>query len=99
MKHICIYTTRKVLEHKQRDGKVYWRLPNTPKLLDKWYTLKYDVRIYFAIKGFIVGYFIIDLLDFDKDGNLEILFDDYTWEDIKPILQPAFQGFKYIEEK
>lgn len=108
-KHICIYTTPDVLEHKKHDGGyMYWELPNTPKLL-KTYDEKFEKemsddevfktepRLYFAIKGNIVGYFVISDWDIRTYGYCEINFDSDSWKDIKPIPQKAFQGFKYIE--
>lgn len=107
-KHICIYTMPETLEHKKEpDMNCYWELRNTPKILqeledkidnDKWTDEdNYEMRLYFAIKGFIVGYFIIN------DWNItiyscEINFDSNDWKEIKPIPSKSFQGFKYINE-
>lgn len=94
MKHICVYTTKKILNHKKKNGRVYWTFSNVPKILDKWWnTLNYDLRLYFAVNGFIVGYFFIT-----EWNGLEADFDSISWTKIFPIKQKAFQGFKYVEE-
>ena len=92
-KHICVYTSKKVLEHKKKDGAVYWKFANCPKIMDEWWKkLDYDMRLYFAVNGFIVGYFEIDGWDlFDT-----VDFHSQTWKKIFPIPQKQFQGFKYI---
>ncbi len=59
MTDIIIYTTQEVLEHKKRDGigkkggYCYWTFKNKPQKLKR-----FD-RIYFAVKGFIMGSFKI----------------------------------------
>ena len=95
MKHICIYTNPDVLEHKKNDNRVYWKFASCPKLLPEWWTkLDYDLRLYFAVKGFIVGYFEVEAFD-----NWETVdFSSNSWTEIKPIPQKPFQGFKYIDD-
>ncbi len=97
MVSIIIYTTPSILLHKQ--GKLendqdksdfneyYWMLSKSPKRL----TIK--DRIYFAVRGYIRGYF--EIIDID-DGCID--FDCRTWKDIKPILTKSFQGFKYADK-
>lgn len=57
MTSIIIYTTQEVLEHKKKDGLkgdyCYWTFKNKPQKLQR------GDKVYFAIKGNIVGYFRI----------------------------------------
>lgn len=107
--HICIYTTKDVLKHKKNEGGyMYWELPNTPRLLQdidkKIDDGKYkgsderEIRLYFAIRKNIIGYFIISDWNTCSSGYCEINFDSDTWHNVKPTPQKAFQGFKYINE-
>lgn len=101
MTSIIIYTTQDKFLHKQgrmaddpdasNCGVYYWGLRNTPKKLYG------SDRIYFAVSGNIVGYFLIRDIDGD-DGECEIEFDTSTWKDIKPISTTSFQGFKYADK-
>ena len=52
------------------------------------------VRLYFATKGFICGFF--DVHEISVDLN-ELRFYSETWTPIKPIPQKPFQGFKYLK--
>lgn len=97
MTDIIIYTTEEKLKHKKglQEGEeefshFYWELPSVPKRLGE------DERIYFATKGFIRGYFLIDEVD-DSDG-CTIEWNCDSWEDIKPIPTKSFQGFKYADK-
>lgn len=96
---IIIYTTPEKLLHKQgklkddddysEDGYYYWYLTNMPKEIEE------GEKIYFATKGFIRGYFIVDELDINEG----IIFDCKTWKDIKLIIPCThFQGFKYANK-
>ena len=95
MTDIVIYTTPEKLLHKQdkleddddksEDGFYYWQLYNKPK------GLKEGDKIYFATKGFVRGYFIVESIDKWND----IRFESKTWKDIEPIPTNHFQGFKY----
>ncbi len=94
-KHICIYTTEEVLDHKQMDGYCYWQFANRPKIIDEWEKDENrELRLYVAINKFIQGYFVVDTFD----DNNELNFDGDTWVIISPTPQKQFQGFKYIEE-
>lgn len=103
MTNIIIYTTADKLLHKQgklpydedwaENGYYYWHLRGVPK------RLKVDDKIYFAVKGYIRGYFIVEDID-DSDG-CDIEFDSESWEDIKIndlIICKSFQGFKYADK-
>lgn len=98
MKQICIYTTPGVLKHKKESVMCYWSFSSSPKIFDEWEKElekeNYDImmRLYFAIKGFVRGYFELDGV---SGRNAD--FDGDSWKDIKPIPQKQFQGFKYIE--
>ena len=96
MKDIIIYTKPETLLHKQGKlnddedyseyGDYYWELSRLPKNTEE------GDRIYFATKGFIRGYFIID-----EVGDGEIIFNCSSWKDITPIPCTHFQGFKYAD--
>ena len=100
MVNIIIYTTADKLLHKQgklpddedwsESGFYYWRLNKTPK------RISHSGRIYFAVKGYIRGYFLIRDVD-DSDG-CDIEFDSESWKDIEPIKTKSFQGFKYSDK-
>lgn len=93
IKHLCIYTTKDVLNHKQIDGYCYWQFANRPKVIDTWENNEdLELRLYFAIEKNIVGYFVVDTFD----DNNQLNFDGDTWKKIVPIVQKQFQGFKYI---
>jgi hypothetical protein len=94
MASICIYTRPDVLLHKQgklendddysESGDYFWELPSEPK--------EEVEKIYFATKGFIRGYF-----DVYEQLGTEVHFNCSTWQDINPIPQKPFQGFKYLK--
>ena len=101
MTDIIIYTTPDKLLHKQgklkddddysETGEYYWELRNLPK------KLKELDKIWFATKGFIRGYFVVDRIEYRE--NVEIIFNCNSWkplEDDYPITH--FQGFKYADE-
>lgn len=101
MTDIIIYTTADKLLHKQgklpddedwaESGFYYWRFSNTPKRINN------SKRIYFAVKGYIRGYFLIR--DVEDDGcGCDVEFDSETWKDIEPIKTKSFQGFKYADK-
>ncbi len=61
MTDIIIYTTEESLNHKKglkkgekRFREFYWTFPRLPKRLMQW------DKVYFATKGFIRGYFIVN---------------------------------------
>lgn len=94
---MIVYTRPEVLEHKKgliKDndyspvGEYAWQLPNNfPKNVNP-----EEDKIYFAIKGNIVGYFEIEEVRYP-----DIIFYCKTWKDITPIPQKPFQGFKYMK--
>ena len=103
MVSIIIYTTGEKLLHKQgklpddgdwaEDGFYYWHLRGVPR------KLKVGNKIYFAVKGYIRGYFIVE--DIDDFDECEIEFDSTSWKDIKPndqLPSKSFQGFKYADK-
>ena len=97
MTNIIIYTTEETLEHKKglKKGEedythFFWELPRLPK------NLRDSERIYFAVKGFIVGYFIIE--DIDAFDGCTIEWNPSSWKAIKPIPTKSFQGFKYADK-
>lgn len=70
------------------DCEFYWRFERDIKDADK---MK---RLYFATKGFIIGYFKI--LEYD---NNEFCFYANTWTLLyEPIETKSFQGFKYADK-
>lgn len=99
MTDIIVYTTPLKLLHKQgkldndsdysATGDYYWdfggRLPKD---------FKEGEKIFFATKGFIRGYFVVDEISQDK----QILFNSDSWNDIELIPIKHFQGFKYKGE-
>ncbi len=102
MTDIIIYTRPEVLLHKMgmlpnpddlsddafgTDCQFYWDLKNVPENLEK---------VYFATKGFIIGYF--EVIDIDRyDGSFE--FEASSWTLLKePIPTKSFQGFKYADK-
>ena len=101
MTDIIIYTTEETLNHKKglKEGEedftsFYWELSKCPKrILDD---EDAEIRIYFATKGFIRGYFLVDDID-DSDG-CTIEWSCESWKDIKPIPTKSFQGFKYVDK-
>ena len=98
MTDIIIYTTPEKLLHKRgklkddddysETGDYYWFLSKLPKKTEE------GDKIFFATKGFIRGYFIIDKLD-DEEG---IIFNCKSWKNITPFPCIHFQGFKYADK-
>lgn len=98
MTSIIIYTTKDKLLHKQDKlkydedksdcGEYYWEFRSFPKK----FKLMED-KIYFAVKGFIIGYF--EPVDID---SWRIFFESKSWKGIKPIQTKSFQGFKYADK-
>lgn len=97
MSDILIYTNEETLLHKRNkikdsidksyDGKYFWEFGNPPK------RIKEVKKIYFAINGFIVGYFRV------HNAFSDIVEWKYkTWTPLKnPIPHKPFQGFKYVD--
>ena len=102
MTNIIIYTRPEVLLHKMgmlpnpddssdlafgTDCEFFWTLNNRPEKIE---------RVYFATKGFIIGYFKVeeceeDDMDFTWYANSWTLLDE-------PISTKSFQGFKYADK-
>ncbi len=108
MTSIIIYTTKEKLLHKQDKlkndedksdcGTYYWDFQALPKRLNE------EDKLYFAVKGFIVGYFLIqEILPYGESyaevPDNSIIFQSKTWVDLKePIPTKSFQGFKYADK-
>lgn len=104
MTDIVIYTNPEVLEHKKgADGGqiYYWTLSRFPKrLLEE---IPTDValapdftygRIFFAVKGFVVGSF--EIIEINQDDEETIVWDKDSWVELKEkIPTKPFQGFRY----
>lgn len=104
MTSIIIYTTEESLIHKKglkkgerKFKEFYWTFPRLPKRLEQ------GDRVYFATKGFIKGFFIVndiseDPLPYADVPENNIIWACNTWKDIKPIPTKSFQGFKYADK-
>lgn len=96
---LVIYTVAEKLRHKQGltegPGVFYWYLSRHPK------NFKVGDRVYFAVKGNVVGSFKSTEFNPEKDGwgdpitEETIVWNSDTWEEINPIPTTHFQGFKY----
>lgn len=87
---IVIYTTPEKLEHKKgEDGHktYYWYLRNAPK------NFKEGERVYFAVKGNVVGSFKCTEVNPHEDET--IVWNASSWKEISYIPTKHFQGFKY----
>ena len=101
MNDIIIYTKPETLLHKMgmlpdldnaddafgTDCRFYWRIEREIKDADK---IK---RLYFATKGFIIGYFeVIDYSDYEFE------FEASSWTLLEGYIETkSFQGFKYAK--
>jgi hypothetical protein len=91
--NIVIYTSPETLLHKREPNQVcYWTMKRPPK------KLKEGDRVYFAIKGEIQGYFIVNY--FDPEDKIEtIVFKSDSWVQLNGIEPWAFckpfRGFRY----
>jgi len=56
-----------------------------------------EVRLYFAVKGQVLGYFICKAIG-ERDGIYELRFHSESWTPIRPILIKPSQGFRYFKE-
>lgn len=105
---IIIYTTPEKLLHKQDkleddpdksdEGCYYWEFRNMPKI-------KRGEKVYFATKGFIRGYFIVEDINSEEETDdpmgiptNSISWLSNSWKDITPIPCTHFQGFKYANK-
>ncbi len=109
MVDIIIYTNEENLEHKRglKEGEehfesFYWEFSRFPKRVED------GDKIYFATKGYIRGYFIVDCINCsDRDiCDDPMVMDDNclnwrkdSWKYLKePIPTKSFQGFKYADK-
>ena len=92
---IVIYSNPATLKHKQGDAYYYWYLSKPPR------NFKVGDRVYFAVKGEVVGYFICNKFNPEKDeygdpvDEETICWDGASWKDIKPFLVKSFRSFRY----
>lgn len=93
---IVIYTNPETLAHKQQEGIFYWEITRPPR------NLKAGDRIFFAIKGHIIGSFKCKEFNLETDEYGDpidyetIVWDSSSWIPLKkPIPTKQFQGFKY----
>jgi len=96
---IVIYTTPEKLQHKrgltEGPGAFYWYLSRPPK------KFKEGDRVFFAVKGNVVGSFKSIEFNPDKDGwgdpmtDETIVWMSSSWKEMNPIPTTHFQGFKY----
>jgi hypothetical protein len=88
---IIIYTTPEKLEHKKgADGyeRYFWYLSKPPK------NFKAGDKIFFAVKGKIVGSFVCE--EFNPYDEETIVWHKDSWKELdEPIMCKHFQGFKY----
>jgi len=56
-----------------------------------------EVRLYFAVKSQVLGYFICKAMG-ERDGKFELRFHSESWVPIKPVKIYATQGFRYFKE-
>ncbi len=104
MTDIIIYTTEETLIHKKglkkgekKFKEFYWTFKSLPKKLE------IGDKIYFATKGFIRGFFIVNDINetplyYAKVPENNIIWRCDSWKDIKPIPTKPFQGFKYADK-
>ena len=95
---IVIYTNPETLRHKQgTDGYTtyFWELYKAPK------NFKAGDRVYFAVKGKVIGSFKCKEFNPEKDeygdpvDHETVVWDADSWEDCEPIPCKHFQGFRY----
>jgi len=89
MVDIVIYTNPKILEEKQGFNEDYdefcWSLSRFPLKLEK------GDRIYFAVQGFVLGFFVIHNID---ENDVE--FFCHSWRYLKKFIPTKpFRGFRY----
>jgi len=105
MTDIIIYTTEEKLNHKKGLQKgeeafeeFYWTFKSLPKKLE------IGDKVYFAIKGFIRGYFIVNDINksplyFADVPENNIIWNKNSWVELKEkIPTKSFQGFKYVDK-
>ena len=88
---IIIYTKPEILEHKKGglgEGiQYYWEFSRFPR------NVKDRDRIYFAVKGYVVGSF--EIYSADKDDHV-VEWDCRTWKELKEkVKTKPFRGFRY----
>jgi len=55
-----------------------------------------EVRLYFAVKGQVLGYFICKAMG-ERQGTYELRFHSESWVPIEPIVIKPSQGFRYFK--
>ena len=88
---ILVFTNEETLNHKTTPNlNCYWEMGRLPQQFNESNYYK-EWRIYFAVKGIVLGYFKIDMVD---DGKIE--FDSNDWHPIeKGEKKKGHQGFEY----
>lgn len=88
---IVIYTRPETLSHKKGEdgGKdYYWYFERPPKKFER------GERVYFAVKGFVVGSF--RSYYFNPFDDETVCWECKTWEEMKnPIPTKPFRNFRY----
>jgi hypothetical protein len=57
-----------------------------------------EIRLYFAVKGQVLGYFICRAIG-ERHGIYELRFHSEDWNPIKPVAIKPSQGFRYFTEE
>lgn len=55
----------------------------------------FDVRMYFAVRGWVRGYFVCKAIG-ERDGEYELRFHSESWTSIEPFSVKPSRGFRYI---
>lgn len=94
--HIVIYTTEDSLKHKRglKEGEdfqyFYWSIRRNIKRN----IVPGSSRIFFAVKGKVVGSFEID--DYNPGEEETIVWNKHTWQEVdEDISCKPFRGFRY----
>ena len=57
-----------------------------------------EVRLYFAVKGIVQGYFLCKALG-ERNGVYELRFHSEDWFPTRPYVVKPSQGFRYFKEE
>ena len=57
----------------------------------------FEVRLYFAVKGQVLGYFVCKAMG-ERDGTYELRFHSESWTSTRPYTVKPSQGFRYFKE-
>lgn len=91
---IVIYTNPETLLHKREPHcTCWWSMRRRPQKFNE------GDRVYFAVKGEILGYFICDEIEDREDEGIKIYWNTDSWVQLETI-QPwmfckSFRGFRY----